>query len=318
MVIPALIGAGISAAGIASQSSYSGAAINLQYQQLALQREIARQQQRIATASREDIYGNVTGYNELTNEFFTDLDPTQQSIISAQEREQLLSLTEDAGRNRDLRRQAGKRAREASGLYNKAISDYQYGGPPSEKSIAADITREGRIASREGLDQGTALIGRQAIRGGQGGQIPTLLKAAGDMFGQSLEGSLVSGRNQARTIKPQLDAAHRARTLGPAQQFNAIASGERPAALQFSNLPQTTGQTQSEMIRSVLSAMSIGGQGIQSATNALSGALQSGAPDFSALARAISGISFGPGAKDESRLYDTTVSRQPLGKSDFG
>ena len=311
-----VLGAGVGLADLLASSGYNNASVMLQYQQLALQREIARQQQRLATAAREDIYGNRTGYNELTNEFYTDLDPTQKAIINAQEREQLLNLTEDAQRNREIRRKAAGRARKAEGLYNQAISDYKYDAPPSEAALAADITKGNRIARRQGLDEGIAALTRQAIRSNNSGIVPQLLKQANDQFGGSLEAAIASGREQARQVKPQLDAAHRAGTLAPATQFQATASGERPTPLNESSLAYTTGQTQNQMIRDALNAISGGGYGVLNASNALASGLRNAAPDFSGLIRALSSIQFADPVKDESRLYDDTISKQPLKKGD--
>src|SRR4051794_1836795 len=72
---------------------------------LAFQRQNAADALRFAKAARTDAFGNRTSYDDALNQWITSLTPEQQSLVSAGEHEQRLGLTEDAARNRDIRRQ---------------------------------------------------------------------------------------------------------------------------------------------------------------------------------------------------------------------
>ena len=104
--IPGVIGAIMQ--GQAQQEQNYTNEENLQFQ-----RENARKQYALATAGRTDAYGNKMTYNEALNQWDTQLTPQQKAIISAQQREQLYSMTEGTRRAHDLAARQEARGKEA-------------------------------------------------------------------------------------------------------------------------------------------------------------------------------------------------------------
>jgi hypothetical protein len=130
---------------------------------------------RAATADRRDVHDNITYYDPKTGGFNTSLSAPQTDI------ERGFTSAEDA---------------RLKGL-NEAIARSRFDRSPSEDSIRSELTglMSGTNAAKMKEIQDT--IGRQALRMGRGGDIPTLIKSINDQVGSQLPQTMLDARNQA-------------------------------------------------------------------------------------------------------------------------
>lgn len=287
------------AADTISNMISGGRSHNIALQRLALERMIADQQNRIATATRSDAYGNSVSYNPATNEFETNLSPTQQGLASAQQREQMLSLTEDATRNRDTRRRGERRARVGDDLFDEAVAERRYRTPPSEDALTGDITRDISLANTEttGQDRGTLI--RSALRGGGSEQIPRIYQSAGQDFAPAK--AIAQARMQARQLAAGMQDQHSQRTGQDISRFANIAGSENPAPIASFNQDAALSNDRNNMIAQVLRSISSGGAGVSSALADVGRSVPN--PQFGELASGIAGLAApkAPGAEIDPR-----------------
>jgi hypothetical protein len=294
MVIGALAGAAASIAGIIAQSRAQQQQRVLDWMNLQFQKDQARKTNRLATATRSDPFGNKFGYDELLNEFITKLTPTQQRITKAGEREQLLSLTEDAERDRQLKRDQARRAGEADEEFDTQLAGYRYDQPPSEGATQDELVRTMLLNRRKGLQEGTKVLGAQALRMGRGGDIQELLKGADQIFGQSLEETILKGKQAGREESRAARNAHESRYGRSLDLFSNIAGRVNPSQVRFGDLPQRNDARQSEMLQALMKALQGGATNVgQAYSNAAGSAGLS--PDFSGLASSLGNLKFGSG-----------------------
>src|SRR6185295_5674901 len=81
---------------------------------LAFQKWLANEELRMGQASRVDAMGNTVRYDKALNKWVTDLSPEQFKLSKAGEHEQLLNLTDDAARNRQIKERAFRRGMDSS------------------------------------------------------------------------------------------------------------------------------------------------------------------------------------------------------------
>lgn len=245
-------------AGIASalaQNAATQAQTNLGYQNLAFQKQNARDQRQLATAGRTDAYGNRVDFDDVLNEWITQLTPTQQQLLKAGEREQLLSLTEDAAQNRQLRRQQFARSQQAGDVYDKLLADFLYEEPPSEESIRGDYQRllgsEEERATREGAE----VLGGQALRLGRGADIQSIIKNVAETLGRGAGQRAIAARTGAFGESQSRESAHLSEFLPALRQFAGIQDAVGQNAPIFSDVNQQVQGTQGEMLRAIASAL---------------------------------------------------------------
>lgn len=294
MAVPigAFLGAGVGLVNAMLQRRAQQDAMNLQWRNLMFQQQQARKQNRLATAAREDVFGNRTSYDDITNEWDTELTPTQEGIIRAQEREQYLSLTEDAKRKRDLRRRQQGRSEEAEEVYNKLLSGYRYDTPPSEAESVSDLTRTMVANRKAGLDQGKAVLAGQALRLGRGGDIQKLIKSADDQMGQSLEQIMAEGKLKGSQLADRRRQAHEQAYRPALTQFANIMDDIGEGPQQWSSLPQQVEQREDKMMSAISSAMNNESTSVGQVLNSLATTAGRSAMDLSPVASALSKISF--------------------------
>src|SRR4249920_2219737 len=176
--ITGLIGAGLQAQAQANQLEYEYAALNWQ-------KERAGQQDWFAQAGKSDQYGNLTSYDPVLNKWTVKLAPQQKTISDAQQKEQLLQLTQDAPAARAIRQSIQQRAHDAQAPFKVASLGYQYDQPPSEEAIRSQLT--GLMATNDMLkskaDQ--ALIMRSAARLGRGAHAADIINATDQALGNA-------------------------------------------------------------------------------------------------------------------------------------
>jgi hypothetical protein len=288
--IVGLIGAGLQASNQAAQIEEEYAALNWQKQR-------AVQQDWFAQAGRQDAFGNVTKYNPATNMWEVHLTGEQQNIQDAQQREQLLQLTQDAPAARKMRQALQQRAQEAEQPYKKAALGYQYDLPPTVPALQSQLTT--LMATNDMLkskaDQ--ALIMRSALRMGQGANPAEIIKAVSDQLGASdvTNNRLLQARKQAIGEETQLQQQHETQYGKPMSVWANIMQ-------QGGNLPSgpSTTSTINQALNSAITgqqsgmtnAFNAGTTGVSNAMQALAKAMGQ-SPDLSKVAELFAKMKFG-------------------------
>lgn len=291
MAIGAVLGGIAGLAGTLAQNAANRDALNYQYANLAFQKQQAREQNRLAQAARTDAYGNEMRYDRYLNKWITDLTPTQEAIIRAGEREQRLNLTEDAKRNRDVRRRKEVRSKQAESDYTDALAEYRYGGPASEKAIRALIGRQMRIANARGVGQDKRNKIGEALRKDRGELLPNILRLADDTTSKVNASVPLQSRQAALQEFISRSNKHNTDSTNKLNTFANIANGVDQVGITPSNVPATLAGTQSEAFRGIADAIQRASANVGNAYQTLSGAAGQ-APDFSGLANALAKIKF--------------------------
>jgi len=213
-------------------------------QALAFQRALADEQMRFAKSARTDAYGNKVYYDDATGQWKTILSPTQQRLVDAGQREQLLGLTRDAALNRSVRERTAARGAAANEDYTRTNAAYKYGDQPSEGSL------EDRLARLMAISRGYA-ISPNAVR--TSGNLPIVYSAANansypsgqaqlaDILMQARSGALNESSNRA--------SARNSKYLPALQMYDKIASGGGGAPVNYSDTPGVLSNQEGDMAK---------------------------------------------------------------------
>jgi hypothetical protein len=182
--------------------------------QLAETRRMNAEMLRMAQAGQTDAFGNRFSYDQALNEWLTKLTPEQQSLISSGEREQRLGLTEDASRNREIRRMQAGTGRQAGDLLSQALTRYASGGP-SEEGTRSELTRLLSQATPTGGLRRDVSPGGAIISGGQRGGTPM----------QRMAKILLQSRQGALGETGQRESQRQQRDLGGAGTLSSLMGG---------------------------------------------------------------------------------------------
>lgn len=255
----ALLG-GSALAGIANNSSQNRAG----QENLAFQKWLANEQLKMGKASRTDAMGNTVRYDPGLNEWVTDLSPTQRALSKAGEHEQLLGLTDDAAKNRNIRERAYVRGQTANDDYNRARADYAYGYNPSEGAITNDIA-DLMLRSRSGSGGGGGSDGNpnnKFIR--QRGNLPVISSGVGNQGGLSgVADALLQARQGALSERGQRQQQRTAR-LPEMQSLAAMSDAGGGGNVQFPNFDKLFA-SEGDQSKQLLGAMEAGGKGVNTA-----------------------------------------------------
>ena len=245
----ASIGGGLYSSNQANQS----ASANLDWQ-----KQRAAEQDRFAQAARTDAYGNRVSYDKALNEWMTNLTPSQRALMLAGEREQRVSLTEDAGRNRAARERQARAGRAAEPAFDEAMAGYRFDQPESEGSIRAKIAQ--LLAIAKGPTGGAT--SNQSIR--TSGNLPVVnqgAQAEGDT--QRLAQTLLQARSQGLAESGARTQQHESK-YGPAlDRFTNMLGAGGGAPISMPSDP-TSGQ-QDSMAKLLASVGAQGSQGVGNA-----------------------------------------------------
>lgn len=256
----------------------------------------ARQQFKVSTAGRSDAYGNRYYYDALTNEWKTKLSPTQERITKAGEAEQLRSLTEDAMRNREIKKRQFRLGRQALEDYAHTRAAYRYGGPKDETAIRDELGRLLTAQAAGNARKSNAPAIRQAIRSGSGGGvIQNLTDAAYNDLGAELPGILLNARTGAMGESGTRQSNHQSRYLPELQRLEAMLGKGGDAPTRFSDTPEAIRKSQDANMELVMKALNQGA--VNSQRSEIAGAkLLNDGLDLKSLATLISATS-GKGGK---------------------
>ncbi len=306
-----LVGAGLQAQAQQNQLEYEYSALNWQ-------KERAVQQDWMAQAGRQDMYGNTTRYDSALNKWVVDLTPDQQSIRDAQQKEQLLQLTKDAPAARKIREAVQARAQMAKQPFHEAELGYQYDKPPEEGAIRSELT--GLMATNDMLkskaDQ--ALIIRQAARLGAGARATDIINETNQQLGKSdtINNRMLQARQQALQEYNTRLQQHEAQWGTPMKVWGDLMQqgGDLPN-IQKSSVDQGINSMIGQQMSGMQNAFQQGTSGVSSAMQALAQAAGK-SPDLSAAAAAFGKMKFGGKDQTGGDTYDPTINNQ--GWSSFG
>lgn len=239
---------------------------NLAESNLQSQRANALREYELATAGRTDAYGNKVAYDPASNTWRTILSPTQQALADAGQREDLLNLQVDQPQNRLIRAGEYQRGRQAGDAFNEAMQGYRYGPNPSEGAIRGEIAQLLSGAKADQAAQNAALLGRQALRIGRGGDIPGIVKATNDAVGSNLANTLLQARETALQEKGQREQQRSSKYLPALSEFAQLGSGGKSGAAPGFGAENLLSQVQGQSAGNVLNALAQGGQGVNTAS----------------------------------------------------
>lgn len=304
-------GAILGLAGAAASSGWQGQAAQMDWANLQFQKQQARDQKRMASATRSDAYGNKQGYDEILNEWITTLTPTQKSIVGAGEKEQLRSLTEDADRNRKIKVRAAKRGDEASKDYDKTLAEFRYDKPADEKSIRGELQQLLAGVSNSKARTGNADAVRQSLRSGGDGALPAILKATADDLGAALPENLLNARTMGMAESQGRDRAFNAKYIPELNQLATLMDQGGDMPLHFSDVPNRMAGEEGQQMQLLIQAMQNGAGNVNGANSMLSKTLNSGGPDLKALASMISGGT-DPRSRQPQRRRTSNMALDPV------
>lgn len=290
-------------AGLASQSSWQGAALAKDLENLRFQKRNADRQFRLASAGRTDAYGNKQKYDDLLNEWIVSLTPTQKKITSATEKEQLLSLTEDADRNRQIKVRQKKRGDEAAKDYTTALSEFRYQKPPSEKATRGEFQQMlAGISEAKARKTGTELT-RDALRQGRGNFVPQIVQSVNDEIGGDLAENILKARQLGLAETGQREQSHASKYLPLLQQLQSTMDMGGDMPVRMTELPEQLSKQQDANQALILKALENAADNIGGASATTSKHLAAGGADLRGLS---SILSSGGGGKSQAPAYSLT------------
>ena len=280
---------GLIGAGLQAQAQHDN--LMFQYAHFNWEKERADQQDYFAQAARKDQYGNKTAYNPATNEWDVTLAPTQKEIQDAQQKEQLLQLTQDAPAARKVTQAIQQRAADAKEPFLKASLGYQYDQPESEGAIRSDLTGLMAQNDQKQAKLNQALTMRAAARLGQGAKASDIINATDQSLGDSsnVQNRMLQARNDALKEFSARTALHEQQWGTPMKMWgDLMAQGGTIPQIPRSAITDSTGAQQQAMLQ----AFNQGTSKVGSAFDSLAAAAGK-SPDLSAVAKALGSIKAG-------------------------
>lgn len=243
-------------AGAAVNASWQAANYYLSLDNLRWQKRQGERQFNLASAARTDAYGNKNKYDELLNEWQTTLTPTQNKLIKAGENEQLRTLTEDAPRARDIKRDQRRRGKEAAEDYVDVKAAYKYDQPQDEMDIRGQLQSLLQGASNAKRTQSATEIGRDAIRQGRGAMLGQILKAGWNDQNADWAGNLLKARTMGLQESSARQQQHEGQYLPMLKHLEGIMDlGGDVSQPRVSDTPNQLSAMQGQQTNAMLSAL---------------------------------------------------------------
>jgi len=314
-MIGGVLGAGAGLVGAALQAQAQQTANIINYMNLQFQKRNADKQNRFAQAARGDAYGNKQSYDEILNEWKIALTPTQSKIIKAGEQEQLRSLTEDAARNRAIKRQQRERGLEAGKDYTRVMAQYRYGGPKSELAMRDELTNLLAGVEQEQTGKQKADVMRAALRENRGEDVASIIQGFNEASGKGLAARMLQAKQGAATEHAARTQQHMQSTLPVLAELQKLMDMGGGPLLPMSETPNALAGLQQNQAAGIGAAMQHEAANVGGAFANL--AKSSGqSPDFSGIAKALSGIGGGKGGQQrqarQEQMYDNYQNPDPI------
>jgi hypothetical protein len=311
-----IAGALVGLVGAGLQYSAQQEQAQIELMNLRFQQQMARQNQRMASATRTDAYGNTQRYNQATNTWETDLTPTQKSIVGAGEQQQLKQLTEDATRNRLILEEQRQRGLEAVPDYNKALAGFRYDEAPSRASDEDKLFTLMSLQNQDAVGGDRQAIGRTLLRQGRGADYATFIKSMDDAQGQNIGANLTKAY-EASIPQYQQDVQSRQQHYLPLleQLQKTMAGGMSSAPNPYSTVPQELNAIEGQQAQLMQSAGQAGASGVGSAFDAYARAAGQ-SPSLAGIASALAGAGKGGGNRSGNQqsqygLVPNTAASDP-------
>lgn len=292
---------GLVGAGLQYSAQQTANVINMM--NLQFQKQNAAKQLKFAQAGKQDQYGNETKFDQGLNEWVMNLTPTQRAIASAQEKEQYLTLTEDAQRNRAIKEQQRARGLEAAPEFNRVMADWKFNQPRSELSTRDELTNLlAGVANEKANKSKTDLI-REALRQGQGGSIGTIIKDVNDDTGTTLAETMLKARAGAASEYAERVNQHNQTDLpiiAQLQQLMDMGGSDGGGGAGGFNPGAALGAMQTQGTNAMQAALKSGGAGVGAAYKALA-ASEGKSPNLAGIAKGLGG---GKGGGQQGQTSD--------------
>lgn len=285
MPIGALLGALVSGLGVAAEASAQGAQQNLGWANLFETKRANRKKEQLATADQVDARGNRIYYTPGVG-WQIELDPETKKILEAEDYETIMSLTEDATRNRDAARRMDDRSIEADDEFERAFNEYRYRPEKSEAEYIGDAQREKLLARREGSNRAAADMNRNLIRQGQGGDVGKIFAEARNQEANEFEAALLGGKRQGIQDFLSVEGAKDQQDMGELGFLSGLAGQTTNMPQRFTNRADTLSSGAESAMDELLAILAQNESSRQGATGQLMQVLGQ-SPNFAPLASAL-------------------------------
>lgn len=228
---------------------------------LEWQKELFAKLWELATATRTDARGDVSGYDPSRG-FYTDLSPSSQNLITAQDVENYLRLTEDARLRREgLNANALRRVMEGQAA-DEALAELRFGPRYSRDSLTGDLVEAATRAVNRGYDDAANNIMRTGLRTGDSTSSGAALARIAERRSDSLADAILNARIAGPQLYEQLESARVGRGLSNYNTLASRAANFEDVAFQPSGIDVGLANTQASMPGAAIGAGQSGMYGV--------------------------------------------------------
>lgn len=307
-MIGPLLGALVSAGGIAAQAGASANANNINWANLFETKRANRKAEALQRSSRRDAYGNLLKYTPGVG-WEIDTTPMTAAILGAQQKEELSNLREDAPRNRAAAERMDRRSQMGDEEFRRKLNEFIYRPKVSEAADIQDATNTLLSARRKGLDEAAAMTARQLMRTGGSSEIAGIYKQAGDEYAKTLQDAILEGKRLGRATNQQRQTDALQGQGGELQLLKAIADQTTTSPVGRVGYNEQLSGRADAALQQLVNAVQQGNAASQQAYGTLARGVANSAPDFSSLAGYLSRLRFDQ--EDKPEQEDTTQPYDP-------
>lgn len=301
MILGPLLGAGAGLAGAFLNRDAQQDANNINWLNLFETKRRNRETERLAKASRRDAYGNLLEYIPGVG-WVIDTTPMTEAILGASQKEELASLREDAPRNRAAAERMDARSQMADDEFERKFNEFRFRPRTTEAVEEFDATQTLLNARRKGLDESSAILGRQLLRTGGSSDLERVYKTANDQYAQSLVDAMLEGKRLGRQAFAEKEGADLQRLTGELGFLKNVADTTTTSPVARPTIgDQLTGRGD-DAARQLIAAIQSGHSPLQQAYGTLSQGIRNSALDLSGVASLLSRLDFGSSQPEEEEL----------------
>lgn len=307
MVWGALLGAGVGLADALLGADAQQDANNINWMNLFETKRRNRETEKLAKSSRRDAYGNLLKYTPGIG-WEIDTTPMTESILGAQQKEELESLRKDAPRNRLAAERMDRRSQAADEEFQKKFKQFKYRPQKSEQAEIGDATQQLLRARRKGLDESSAMLSRQLMRTGGSSELASVYKQSNDQYAQSLVDAMLQGKRLGKESYNQQQQTDMQNMGGELNFLKGIADQTTTSPVAQPQIGNQLTQRSDNALSQLIQAIMAGHGPSQSAHNQLASGLANSGLDLSGVASMLSQLDFGYGETEDddtaSQPYD--------------
>lgn len=304
MVIGPIFGALASLAGAGLQFGAQQNANNINWMNLFETKRRNRETEKLAKASRRDAYGNLLKYTPGVG-WEIDTTPMTSAILGAQQKEELESLRTDAPRNRAAAERMDRRSQMGDDEFQKRFNEFRFRPRTTEAVETADATQTLLNARRKGLDEASAILGRQLMRTGGSSELAGVYKQANDQYAKSLEDAMLEGKRIGRQTFQEKEGNDLQRFMSELGFLKNVADTTTTSPVanpQIGN--QLTGRAD-DALQQLVAAVQSGHGPSQAAHRQLADGLSRSYLDLSGVANLLGRLDFGSNKDPEEEMMQS-------------